>query len=107
MASHTYQLVRDAILNKRQVWGIYNGYARAMCPHTLGLSKKGEEQALFYQFGGESKSGLGSPGDPNNWRCVPLAGLSNVSVKDGAWHSAPNHTRPQTCVAQIDVEAAY
>jgi hypothetical protein len=23
--------------------------------------------------------------------------LSNVSVRDGNWHSAPDHTRPQTC----------
>jgi hypothetical protein len=48
-----------------------------------------------------------TPGDQDNWRCVPLRGLTNVSAKEGPWHSAPNHTRPQTCVSQIDVEATY
>lgn len=76
-----------------------------MCPHTLGTNN-GREHALFYQFGGGSSSGLST--DPRqNWRCMFLDELSNVSACNGPWHSGPNHSRPQRCVAVIDVEVSY
>lgn len=106
MASATYSLIRRAILMKQQVTAVYDGYVREMCPHVIG-EKNGREQALFYQFAGDSSSGLGPAGDPSNWRCMPIAQLSEVAVKDGLWHTAPNHSRPQTCVGQIDVEVEY
>ena len=31
--------------------------------------------------------------------------LSRVELLEDAWHPAPNHCRPQTCVAEIDVDA--
>lgn len=100
-----YEIVKDAILNKKIVFATYHGYERIMCPHTLGW-KKGREQALFYQFAGYSQSGLSPDGSPNNWRCLFLDQLNNVHSEDshGDWHTAPNHSRPQTCVDQIDVE---
>lgn len=107
MASETYKLVRRAVVEKRCIRATYDGYERLMAPHTLGQSKSGAEQALFYQYGGKSKSGLMPDGHPKNWRCIPLDGLTNVSLVDGPWHSGPNHTTPQTCVAVVDVEAAY
>jgi hypothetical protein len=100
----TYQMVRQAILNKQQVCATYNGHYREMCPHTLG-TKGGRQQALFYQFGGTSSSGLAPAGSGENWRCIPVNAMQNVSVRDGVWQSAPNHSRPQTCVDDIDVEA--
>ncbi len=104
MPSRDYETIRRAILNKEQVLATYDGYPREMCPHTLGRAKDGTEQALFYQFGGGSKSGLGPPGAPGNWRCIALEKLGGVTTRKGDWHTAPNHSRPQTCVAQIDLE---
>lgn len=101
--SSPYALIRDAILNKRQVIAVYNGHLREMCPHVLGR-KHGREQALFYQFAGTSSSGLGPPGSGENWRCIPVGKLTDVSVKEGPWHTAPTHSRPQTCVDEIDVD---
>jgi hypothetical protein len=103
-----YEIVKDAIQTKKIIVAVYDGYERAMCPHTLG-TKKGREQALFYQFGGNSRSGLSPDGSPNNWRCLFLDQLTNVSSADakGEWHTAPNHSRPQTCVDQIDVEVTF
>ena len=98
-----YMLVRQAIINKDQVVASYNGHHREMSPHAIG-KKNGREQALFYQFGGTSSSGLAAPGSGDNWRCIPIDGLSGVSTKEGPWHTAPNHSRPQTCVDEIDVE---
>jgi len=107
MASATYQVVRDAIINKQIITATYNGHTRFMCPHAIGLGPTGREQALFYQFGGTSSSGISPPGSPNNWRCIPIAGLSNVKVSNGPWHTAPNHSRPQTCVRSVDVEVTH
>ena len=101
-----HALIRQAILNKDQVIATYQGHHREMCPHVLGR-KGGRSQALFYQFGGTSSSGLGPPGSGNNWRCIPLAGLSNVSTRKGQWYTAPTYSREQTCIEFIDVEIAF
>ena len=85
-----YQLVRQAILDKDQVIATYNRHSREMCPHVLG-TKNGRQQALFYQFGGTSSSGLSPDGSGDNWRCIFINQLRDVSVRKGAWHSAPNH----------------
>ena len=104
MPSENYNLIRDAILNKQQVVAIYNGHLREMCPHAIGL-KNGKEQAIFYQFGGTSSSGGSmSSGSTENWRCIAIEGLTDVVLQDGEWHSYSPHTRPQTCVGDIDVE---
>jgi len=103
--THTYGLVRQAIEKRQQVTATYRGYYREMCPHSLGVNKRGEQQALFYQFAGQSGSELGPPGSADNWRCLRIDELSDVSLRAGEWHTAPDHTRPQTCVYQrLDLE---
>ncbi|TXK30993.1 hypothetical protein FVQ98_06750 [Ottowia sp. GY511] len=101
----TYEVVRKAISNRQIVVATYKGHLREMCPHVIG-KKNGRTQALFYQFGGTSSSGAIIPGSPENWRCIPIDDLINVSVKDGHWRTADNHSRAQTCVDEIDLEVA-
>ena len=96
--SEVYDLIRQAIEQRLQVLAMYDGFYREMCPHALGFNKQGEEVALFYQFGGESHQPLGPTGSSDNWRCLRIAELSNVSIKRGEWHTAPHHTRPNTCI---------
>lgn len=103
----TYATVKQAIIDKDSIAADYDGYPREMSPHVIGISTKGEEQALFYQYAGGSKSGLGPPGSRRNWRCIALIKLQNVRVIKGAFQTAPNHTQPQNCVKAIDVEVAY
>ena len=102
--SDTYNLIRQAILNKQQVLGMYQGHRREMCPHAIG-TKNGREKAILLQFGGTSSSGLGQPED--NWRCIFIDGLTDVSIRDGSWHTASNHSQPQTCIDEIDVEVEH
>lgn len=101
-----YALIRQAILDRDIVVATYNGHVREMCPHALG-TKNGRRQCLFYQFAGTSSTGLAPDGSPRNWRCIPIDELRDVSVRKGAWHTAPSHTRRQTCVDRIDEEVAY
>ena len=100
----TYDLIRNAILSKQQVIATYAGYVREMCPHAIGQNRDGYDQALFFQFAGGSSSGLPPEGE---WRCLKIDGLSNVSVRTGQWHTGEGHTRPQTCVADVDVEVNF
>ena len=103
MSTDTYSIVRQAIINKEQVIATYNGQVREMCPHVLG-TRDGRPQALFYQFGGFSRSGLGPAGSPDNWRCLPIAGLSGVRTRAGEWHTASIYRRHyQMCVDSVDV----
>lgn len=100
-----YRLVRTAVESKRPIRAVYHGRDRWFCPHRLGRNHEGRIRVLCYQYGGESGSGLQAAGSPANWRCVALEKLSRVELLEGAWQTAPNHSRPQTCVAEVDVDA--
>lgn len=96
-----YELIRGATLARQQVVATYNGHRRELCPHVLGR-KDGRRQALFFQFGGGSRSSLPPEGE---WRCIPIDGLEDVVVRDGPWHTGGTHLHPETCVDEIDAEA--
>lgn len=102
---NNYDLIKSAILNRQQIFAVYKGFSREMCPHTLGW-KNSKQQCLFYQFGGNSSSGVIILGADKNWRCIPIDLLENVTIHDGEWHTSVNHSRRQTCVDQIDVEVS-
>jgi len=99
-----YGLVRTAVEGRRPIGALYHGRHRLLCPHRLGRNKAGQLRVLCYQYGGESHSGLEPAGSPTNWRCIVLEKLSKVELLDGAWRTAPNHSRPQTCVAEADID---
>jgi hypothetical protein len=100
-----YASIREAIIAKDTVVAGYRGLVREMCPHIIGM-KDGRAQALLYQFAGESRSGLKPDGSPDNWRCVRVDELSDVSIRKsgGVWHSASNYSSMQACVDEIDVK---
>lgn len=100
-----YRLARAAVVSKRPIRAIYDGRDRWLCPHRLGRNQEGQIRVLCYQYGGESSSGLQAAGSPENWRCMALEKFSRVELLEDVWHTAPNHSRPQTCVAVVDVDA--
>lgn len=98
-----YATLTQAIQEKLSVSAMYHGFLREMCPHVLGTSRKGEAQCLFFQFAGGSSKGLQPEGE---WRCIPIGNLQIERVYPGPWHTGDDHSRPQTCVAFVDVEIA-
>ena len=74
MPSRVYDLFHQAMAGRKQIVCTYGGYGRELCPIILGHSG-GEEKALTYQFGGQSKSGLPPGGE---WRCLWLSKVSHV-----------------------------
>ena len=97
-----YDILKEALLARRQVMGVYHGLSRAFCPHALGW-KNGLAHCWAYQFGGRSKSGTPRPGGVRNWRCFVVDDLSELEVRDGEWFSAPDRDRQQNCIDSIDV----
>jgi hypothetical protein len=100
-----YRIVRQAVETRRPISAVYEEHPPLFCPHRLGRNKEGELRVLCYQFGGGSRSGLRPPGSPDNWRCIALDKLKGVELLEGAWQTAPNHSRPASCIADADVDA--
>lgn len=98
-----YKVVRQAVLQKKAIYAQYDGEYLEMCPHIIG-TKSGREQALCYQYGGESTGRTIEPdGSPRNWRAIDIAKLTDVVIADSdEWHTAPARTRPLTCIDVID-----
>ena len=100
-----YRLVWAAVANRRPMRAIYKELPRLFCPHRLGRNHADQLRVLCYQYGGESESGLEPIGSPANWRCIVLEKLRGVELLQGSWKTAPNHSRPATCVIQADIDA--
>jgi hypothetical protein len=100
-----YRLVWTAVANRRPIEADYQGRHRLFCPHRLGRNREGQLRVLCYQYGGESRTGLDPVGSPANWRCVALEKLSKVKLVEDGWRTAPNHSRPASCVAEADIDA--
>jgi hypothetical protein len=98
--SSVYDLLSQAISERKQVLADYDGYHREMCPHVLG-TKDGTLHVLSFQFAGDSSKGL-PPG--GQWKCMDVDGLSNVSLREGQWITGQRRTgKPQTCVDEVHV----
>ena len=100
-----YKLVWTAVANKQPIEARYQERHRLFCPHRLGRNREGRLRVLCYQYGGESQSGLQPAGSPANWRCVVLEKLSRVKLVEDAWRTAPNHSRPASCVTEAYIDA--
>ena len=100
-----YRLVWTAIASKQPMGAIYRDRPRLFCPHRLGRNRAKQLRVLCYQYGGESESALAPVGSPENWCCVALEKLRKVELLEGSWKTAPNHSRPASCVIDADIDA--
>jgi hypothetical protein len=100
VSSLNYAWFEQAMRMRKQIVCTYGGYPRELCPIILSHSQ-GQEKALTYQFGGQSKSGLPPQGE---WRCLWLSKVSDVQLRDGPWFAGSSHTRPQGCVEIVDLD---
>src|SRR5579863_1363298 len=100
-----YRLVWTAIARKQPIRAVYKNLPRLFCPHRSGRSRAKQLRVLCYQYGGESESGLAPVGSADNWRCIALEKLQKVELQQDSWITAPNHSRPATCVVEADIDA--
>ena len=99
-----YRLIWNAVASRRPIEATYHRLPLLFCPR-LGRNKDGQLRVLCYQYGGESESGLQPAGSPENWRCIALEKLSRVKLLEEMWRTAPNHSRPASCIAEADIDA--
>src|SRR5262245_35990251 len=100
-----YRLIWTAIEKRQPIGALYKDVPRLFCPHRLGRNRLGQPRVLCYQYGGESKTGLGPLGSSENWRCVVFEKLRRGELVEGSWKTAPNHSRPATCNVDADIDA--
>jgi hypothetical protein len=100
-----YGLIRKAVTGRKPVSAVYDSLPRQLCPHRLGRNSAGQARVLCYQYGGDSSTRLEPSGSPGNWRCMNVEKFSRVELLDDIWRTAPNHSRPQTCISEVDVDA--
>jgi hypothetical protein len=98
-----YDLIKQAILERKQVIAKYHGKHREMCPHVIGR-KNGRAKALFWQFAGESTS---DPQMRGGWRDTFVDEIEIIKIRDGEWYTGPRHSRMQKAVDIVDVEIDY
>ena len=73
-----YRIVREAVENRRPMAAVYRNRRRLLCPHRLGRNKEGCLRVLCYR---------------------------RLELMDSAWRTAPNHSRPASCIVTTDVDA--
>jgi hypothetical protein len=101
MPSAIYKLFVTAMAERKQVLCMYEEFARELCPVILGHNAAGEEVVLAFQFAGEASTGLPKEGA---WKCLRLAKVGDVRLRDGPWYGGERHTQRQTCVAMVDYD---
>jgi hypothetical protein len=100
--SAVYRLFWRAVRARQQIACIYDGRYREICPIILGYSTDAQETVFAFQFDGESTRKLPAGGA---WRCFRLAGMTDIRLHSGEWHSGTRHSAPQTCIHYVDVDA--
>jgi hypothetical protein len=88
MVCPIYKLFAQTMAAKKQIVCEYEGFTREICVIILGHTR-GQEKALTFQYGGQSKSGLPPNGE---WRCLFLEKVRNVHLRDGSWRAGDRHT---------------
>jgi hypothetical protein len=96
--------LRTAIIHRRPITALYRGRRRLLCPHLLGWNRHRRLQVLCYQYGGDSETGLDSADARDNWRCLTVEHLTLMEFLDGPWQTAENHSRPQTCIEEVELD---
>jgi hypothetical protein len=105
MMNNNYELIKQAIHDKKSVTFIYDRKRRDIYPYILG-EKDGNKNCFAYQFSGESKSRGQIIGNGNdNWRCFDVSKMTNVTISNKAQENPndPPDLEKLTCIDRVDV----
>jgi hypothetical protein len=85
-----WEVLQQALIQKRPVALRYHGQDRTLCPHAIGW-KNGRLRVLSYQVTAPP-SRQASPDPAQRWRCMFLDEIEAPVITDGPWESAPNYS---------------
>ncbi len=101
MPSATYDLFAQAMHEQKQIFCMYDGQPRELCPVVLGHTK-GQERALTFQVGGRGAQGALPRG--GGWRCLFLSRVQEARLQSGPLRVGASHSRRQVCVEEVDLD---
>jgi len=81
-----YRQIQKAILQKALISASFRDRWMVFCPHVLG-TRRGQPYVLGYHFVGDLDLVGESFQSPKRWRWLPVAYLSQVTVRPGRWLS--------------------
>jgi len=98
----SYDIVHQAILDRRSLTARYDGAVLRFSPHVLGRHADRSIRVVAFQYAARGAAALPRGG---RWRCLRLARLTRAAPNSAGWHSGHDLRRPLRCVVQIDVSS--
>lgn len=99
MSSRSFDLIKKAIVEKKQLTLQYHGYTRNMCPYVLGFNKNNKERALALLVRNTPSGWLAA-----GWECLDLDHVWKVEFAEGDWVAAPEGPRPDCEMVKVDID---
>lgn len=96
----TYQIIRQAIVDRQCASALYEDYVRVFCPRTIGRDDSGTAVVAAFQYGGGCPGGLPLGGI---WCCFRVGDLDLISITDDGWRSGTSGGRHANWVTDVDV----
>jgi hypothetical protein len=102
-AETAYQIIRQAIIERRSLNAAYDGYLRFFSPVTLGRCHDGEAGVIVYQYAGRRPEGrLPRQGD---WACFRVRRLHWLQHNGDRWLEGALGSKPTGFLSRTDVSA--
>ena len=95
----SYEVVRQATVDRMSVTAHYDSYIRFFSLHQVGTNRDGLKVVLGLQYAGGKRGGLRPSGE---WVCFEVNALVEVKLNSDIWKSGDRLPRPR-CVQTIDV----
>ena len=101
----TWDLLAQALRERRTVRARYQGADRALCPHALGW-KNGRPKLLAYQIAGSTSHGA-LPAEPQQrWRSMFVDEIEAAVFTDDPWGTADNYSLSTNAIDQVELAIA-
>ncbi|MGH9267978.1 MAG: WYL domain-containing protein [Acidimicrobiales bacterium] len=97
-----WDLLAQAVIDRRTVRAAYHGHERLLCPHQLGW-KNGRARVLSYQAAGSTSGGPLNADHHQRWRWMFVDEIEDAAITDDRWQSAPNYRPGGTGIDVIEV----
>jgi hypothetical protein len=90
-----YDVICQAIREKRLLELQHNGRACRVAPHVYGIDAAGDELLSCYQVWG------GADGDPAGWKAFKLTEISQLQLTSKRFAPRPEHQRENGHIARV------
>ena len=103
--SEAYEVIRQAIMQRRSLSGVYDESMRFFSPVSLGRCADGEPGVIAYQYAGRYPGGRQVP-PGGSWECFRLSRLRWLQPTADKWSIGPLGDKPNDFLRGSEVDAA-